>query len=564
MGYEHSMKTLFSVLFSICLFQTARAYEPDWSENAVISSDPRENIYLLSDDEFQKTVTQGKIHAQEYPVTVTGILPPYRPVKKILDGGSYNPIKIFVAKILEGVSGIKSFDSILSYLGLHNYPSKSETGIYSIPYADISRHHDFIGIGLIEKNGAAGFTFSCGTCHSANLFGKTVLGMTNRFPRANEFFVRAKKVLPLIDSKFFQIYTGATKAETALFAEAKESLKSVNLKAPIVLGLDTSLAQVSLSLNRRAKDGYATISEYYQKNPRPDNFLDNNPADSKPAVWWNLKYKTRWLSDGSVVSGNPIFTNIIWNEIGRGTDLRKLEEWLANNSKIIKELTAMVFASEAPQITDFYPAHLIDLEKAQRGQQIFNNTCSRCHGTYEKAWDLPYANLLPLKERLKTTKVNYHARTPVINVGTDPYRRIGMKSLEQLNDLMISKKNNILIQAQEGYVPPPLVGIWARWPYLHNNSIPNLCALLTPSAKRPQAYYSGEPNNTRTDYDFDCGGYPLGSKTPKNWVKKAHLYDTRKKGMGNMGHDEGIFLRNGQEILSGNDKLDLIKFLQTL
>lgn len=264
--------------------------------------------------------------------------------------------------------------------------------------------------------------------------------MTNRFPRANEFFVRAKKVMPLIDPKLFQIYTGASKAETALFVEARESLKSVNLKAPIVLGLDTSLAQVSLSLNRRAKDGYATVSEYYQKNPRPDGFLDHNPADSKPAVWWNLKYKNRWLSDGSVVSGNPIFTNIIWNEIGRGTDLKKLEEWLANNSQIIKELTAMVFASEAPQITDFYPAHLIDLEQAQRGQQIFNNTCSRCHGTYDKAWDLPYATLLPLKERLKTTKVNYHTQTPVVNVGTDPYRRMGMKSLEQLNDLTIQRR----------------------------------------------------------------------------------------------------------------------------
>ena len=36
------------------------------------------------------------------------------------------------------------------------------------------------------------FTFSCAACHSSNLFGKTVLGMTNRFPKANEFFIKAK------------------------------------------------------------------------------------------------------------------------------------------------------------------------------------------------------------------------------------------------------------------------------------------------------------------------------------------------------------------------------------
>jgi len=49
-------------------------------------------------------------------------------------------------------------------------------------------------------------------------------------------------------------------------------------------------------------------------------------ADSKPAVWWGLKYKNRWLSDGSVVSGNPIFTNIIWNELVTLNDLTDLKK----------------------------------------------------------------------------------------------------------------------------------------------------------------------------------------------------------------------------------------------
>ena len=167
-------------------------------------------------------------------------------------------------------------------------------------------------------------------------------------------------------------------------------------------------------------------------------------------------------------------------------------------------------------------------------------------------------------EKLKTVAVKYHDSTPVVNVGTDPFRRLGMKSLEQLNDLAISKKNGIVIQAQDGYVPPPLVGIWARWPYLHNNSIPNLCALLTPADRRPLAYYSGEANNTQTDYDFECGGYPTGVKTPKAWATREHLFDTRRRGMGNMGHDKGIFIRNGKEILSAEDKRSLIQFLQTL
>ena len=50
----------------------------------------------------------------------------------------------------------------------------------------------------------------------------------------------------------------------------------------------------------------------------------------------------RWLLDGSVVSGNPVYTNLIWNEIGRGTDLKELEAWLDKNQKTVDEITAAV------------------------------------------------------------------------------------------------------------------------------------------------------------------------------------------------------------------------------
>src|SRR5690606_8081024 len=111
--------------------------------------------------------------------------------------------------------------------------------------------------------------------------------------------------------------------------------------------------------------------------PRKDR-LDRIPADSKPAVWWNLKYKNRWLSDGSVVSGNPIFTNILWNEIGRGADLNQIESWLHNNAKIIRELTTAVFSVEPPRMTDFFEADNFDLPLAQEGQKLFHQTCARC------------------------------------------------------------------------------------------------------------------------------------------------------------------------------------------
>src|SRR6185312_8620849 len=149
----------------------------------------------------------------------------------------------------------------------------------------------------------------------------------------------------IIDPWLFQKTTGATDAEVELLSEMKQNIRRVGVKEPLVLGLDTSLAQVALSLDHRNADAEATPSHWYEFFPRDDKFLSHHPADSKPAVWWNLKYKDRWLSDGSVISGNPIFTNIIWNEIGRGADLTTLESWLADNGKIIQELVTAVFSS---------------------------------------------------------------------------------------------------------------------------------------------------------------------------------------------------------------------------
>lgn len=537
--------------------------EPDWSAGAPVAG-PRENIYNWDEEQFSIHRNKGLVHAQIYPVTVTGILPPYAPIKRLIEEKSGNPFKNWVRQIIKGFSGYESFDDVLKHLGLHPYPLETDRGIYSVPYPNGRRPETPMGFGLIERNGAQGFTFSCAACHSSNLFGKTVLGLSNRFPRANEFFFDAKRVIGVTTPGAFKYFSNATDKETNLIAQAKDRLRSVGIKEPLALGLDTSLAQVALSLNRRSLDSYATFSAWYSRFPRPDAILDQHPADSKPAVWWNLKYKNRWLSDGSVLSGNPIYTNILWNEIGRGADLHELEDWLNKNEGAIRELATAVFATEAPQITDFFPADKIDFNRARAGEIVFEKTCAKCHGHYDKAWNLPEANHLERRDLLKTVRVRYRTTTPVVDVGTDPARRRGMKSLEQLNHLKISKNNNIVIQAQNGYVPPPLVGIWARWPYMHNNSIPNLCALLTPGKSRPKKYYSGEAISTETDFDFECNGYPLAEKTPTSWKRAKHLYDTGKEGLGNYGHDEGIFLKNGVEILSAEDKKNLIVFLQTL
>ncbi|NBO39665.1 hypothetical protein EBU99_13895 [bacterium] len=315
----------------------------------------------------------------------------------------------------------------------------------------------------------------------------------------------------------------------------------------------------------RIMDESASKNDDNRIHPR-DSILRHQPGDSKPAVWWNVKYKNKFLLDGSVVAGNPIFTNLLWNEIGRGSDLTELSRWLDDNSQVVQELTAAVFSAEAPQFLDFFPVEHFDLSTVKKGQQLFQENCAMCHGNYIKGYQRSNSNGLSNRELLATVKVEYHRNTPVVNVGTDPLRAQGMSALaEPLNRLAISKKNGIVVEVQRGYVPPPLVGIWARWPYLHNNSVPSLCSLLTPALERPVQWDVGEAHSTQTDFDSQCNGYPLGEKAPQAWKKNrwGH-FDTRRRGMSNVGHDEGIFSENGRSKFSSEDRQALIQFLQTL
>lgn len=551
---------------SIGIFNSlANAGEGDWSEGAKISPHGRANPFELSENELARRTLSGKLDTLVYPVEITGVLLPYRPIVTMMEDKKDNPIKVMLRGLFRNLSGFKSMDDVYNWLGLNVYPTQSDSGIYSVPYPNGARPDYRMGVTLIDTPKGTGLTFSCATCHSSRLFGKSVLGLTNKVTKANEFFIVGKSAAGKTDLNLFRYLSNADDGEMEMLERAKKNLRFIDAKSAEVLGLDTSLAHTALSLSRRGNDPYAKKSLWNATFPRHEPLRDL-VADSKPAPWWNVKFKNRWLLDGSVVSGNPIFTNILWNEIGRGTDLVELEQWLQNNRDTVTNLTTAVFNTEAPRYTDFFDASGISLESAKRGETLFNENCARCHGSYQKAWSQANAAELSISELLKTVRVMYHERTPVINVGTDPNRYLGMKSLAvSLNRLAISQKNNIKVTPQQGYVPPPLVGIWARWPYFHNNSAPTLCAVLTRASERPKKFYTGPANDRATEFDAECNGYPTGERTPKEWTKREEaLLDTRKPGLGNAGHDEGIFLDDGQELFSPEQKRDLIEFLKTL
>jgi len=575
---------VFSIFYSFLIlgiFSTNLVYSevPDWSSNSELPGNEicewhkehevcyrdgnRANIYELESNQLEADLLNGAKHSLFYPVTVTNLAIPNDSVERFFDEEDSSPLRNFIFRIAKKISKFRSMDEIFSWLGLHKYPKDEDQRTPNpIPFMGREIQKQRMGVTTHRLHGTKATTFSCAACHSSNLFGVKVLGMTNRFPRANEFFHLGQSMISKVPSAAFQMFFNPTKEDLYIFKRAKHALKFVEVKVPLEVGLDTSLAQVGLSLSKRSEDEYASMNPWKAKFPRR-NRLRDVPADSKPAVWWNVKYKTRWLSDGSIVSGNPIHTNFLWNEIGRGVDLRQLENWLVENTDTIKELTAFVFSTEAPRYQKFFP-NKINIAKARRGQKLFLKNCSGCHGKYEKAWDSPAD--LSYEEQLETTKVWYHKKTPVIDVGTDPYRAQGMRYFyKDLNRLKISETIGTVVKPQKGYVPPPLIGIWARWPYFHNNSVPTLFDVLTPDFKRPKSYIAVPAHDPSQDFDIVKNGYPRPDKIRSPYREdEAFHFSATRAGTSNEGHTTMLLDDQGREKFTNQQKLEIIEFLKTL
>jgi hypothetical protein len=465
--------------------------------------------------------------AESFPGPDTGVLLPPRWAAAAVDNG--RPLARLGRRIVLGPAAPNDLDEFYTWLGLTTVTTSAGKAIT---------------VGATDVNSPWGpsLSFSCATCHSQNFFGTFVYGMASKTPRAYDLLARAKTWL---QNTPVPLLGPADAGEAALLRRSQEGLRSVGAQVPLALGLDTTLALVSLSLAHRDTDGAASLSPTNGRWPRPDAF-DTARADSKPMDWWGVNYKDRFLSDGALVRGDIMITNFLWNEIGRGTDLTQLAAWIKANPKLIADLNKMVRSAVPPRIVDFVP-NAVDVKAAQHGEILFLGNCASCHGIYEKSWAKGTA----------TTRIDFPRPTKVMDVGTDPARAAGTEAIAaRLNRLDISQKYGIVLRPTGGYVAPPLVGVWSRYPYLHNRSVPNLCELLKRADQRVSRYYVGTTDDIATDYDQACVGYPTAT-VPSAWQTRDRVFDTRIGGLSNAGHEYFVDAPD-------KDKRDLIEYLKTL
>ena len=242
-------------------------------------------------------------------------------------------------------------------------------------------------------------------------------------------------------------------------------------------------------------------------------------------AWWLLKKK------------NAMF----YNGFGRGDFGRFL---MASNLLTVNDtaesrevdshmpdMLAYIYSLEAPKYSK-----PIDRVLAKQGETLFTENCSKCHGSYGAASDYP--NLL----------------IPISSIQTDSLLCKSNYSSPQFvdwfnNSWFTMGDHPAKLEPFNGYIAPPLDGIWITGPYLHNGSVPTLDALLS-SASRPK-YWSR--NFDKPEYDYE----KVGWKYKDHYKAEKGVYNTTLPGYDNAGHYYG-------DKFTDAERKALLEYLKTL
>ncbi|GJM31780.1 MAG: hypothetical protein DHS20C18_07810 [Saprospiraceae bacterium] len=374
--------------------------------------------------------------------------------------------------------------------------------------------YDFTAINA--SNGVRIAAANCFTCHAQVLDGQLILGLGNSLA---DFTDDQSSVVPTVDAAINFLH-GANSPER----EAYEPFRRSALVTGPLLIAETKGVNPAAELTAILAAHRDPQTLEWQADPSYEIGTLGVPSDV-PA-WWLLKKKNAQFYNGA---GRGDFTKFTM-----ASGMLTLKD-SAEASAIYQhfgDVLAFLFELEAPD----YP-EVVDATKVAQGESLFYKNCAKCHGTYG---DSPtYPNLLVAS----TT------------IGTDPL----YAQTATTNEFFLDWWNNgwfgqalqtSWLQPFDGYIAPPLDGIWATAPYLHNGSVPNLETLLN-SSKRPTYW---RRSFTNPQYDYSAVGWQFTIESSGN--NKA-IYDTTLPGYGNQGHVYG-------DVFTDEERSAVIEYLKTI
>ena len=344
-------------------------------------------------------------------------------------------------------------------------------------------HQDFtVALGLIRTQAhvvggsAPGLVASCRICHSTILF-------TNPDPRNPE--PRFAEGIPnaFLDFERFHQDVAASGGTSPGFLFAKnlprfftDSADFFGILVPVVRP-----DGIKPSLLRYDKFFVADHGSNYTK--KIEGQVPLIPF-LKPQPWTNYKYKTAGTEGHGLYVDGGFDGNVADVTYAMAISRNHLGADYAEAREVFRQCVPEYFETLS---TPRYP-FIADVseKKADAGHAVFMETCARCHGDFTKTGPKAY-ELVNFPNKL----VDHE------ELGTDSLRITGVF------DMNAEEKKRFLsgsVTTTHRYVAPPLVGIWARGPYLHNASVPTIYNLLK-SSTRPRKY-SMRPSSTDPDnYD---------------------------------------------------------------
>jgi mono/diheme cytochrome c family protein len=256
-------------------------------------------------------------------------------------------------------------------------------------------------------------------------------------------------------------------------------------------------------------------------------------------AWWLMKKKRTIYYTGATDSRSVrTLMQFMMHPLNPARAFEKAEP-------AFRDIQQYLLSLEPPK----YP-FAIDKVKAAKGEMVFQDHCAKCHGTYGEKWTYPN-KVIPLEE-----------------IGTDPKRHGGVTTdygIAYSESWFGKEKAGWFVDGKSlrwtpGYQAPPLDGIWATAPYLHNGSVPTLYGMMN-SKTRPKLFTRSFKTD-EADYDKEKVGWkvteltsPLSDKLPG--FEKRKVYDTSKPGRSNAGHTYG-------DVLSDEERWAVIEYLKQL
>ena len=128
--------------------QTSAPVATDWSANAQLpESGERRDIYHLGDG-LADAASRGLRHIVTWPVTVSGVLLPWRPIAVVFDPKATSPDVLQLQAVGRAALGFGTIDEMYGFLGL----SQRDAGVEAfagVPWPTDIQAGDFLGAGTL-------------------------------------------------------------------------------------------------------------------------------------------------------------------------------------------------------------------------------------------------------------------------------------------------------------------------------------------------------------------------------------------------------------------------------